>query len=67
MKDIFEYKNGKKLFLHGDGESVLAREAALECPDFKKDCEEECFYEDEVSCYNCRYRRWRQDGFECLK
>ncbi len=67
VREIFEIKNGKKLFLHGDSETELAKEAALSCPDFSKDCDEECFYEDDVSCYNCRYRRWMQDGFECLK
>ncbi len=67
MKEIFEYRNGRKLFLHGDCETELAKEAALSCGAFVRDCDEECFYEDEVSCYNCRYRRWRQDGFECMR
>lgn len=67
MTEIFVYKDGKKLFLHGDDQALLAKEAALTCPNFSRDCDDECFYEEEVSCYNCRYRRWIRMGFQCMK
>ena len=43
-----------------------AAEAAA-CEAFASDCEEECIAEEDVSCYNCRYRRWTRDSFLCMK
>ena len=60
-------KEDRKLFLGGLYEYEKAAVLAVECGRFKPDAEEEQTAEEEVSCYNCRYRRWIQDGFECLK
>lgn len=42
---------------------ILARA----CDQFGPDDEDEHTDMVLVSCYNCRYRRWLTDGFECLK
>lgn len=40
---------------------------AESCPGFHMDVEEELIADELVSCYNCRYRRWTADAFDCLK
>ena len=44
-----------------------ARQAALVCSFFRLDDEDELVSDDELTCLNCRYRRWTRDGFACLK
>lgn len=44
-----------------------AEQAAKACRCFARDDEEECFASEAVTCYNCRYRRWTSDSFECMK
>lgn len=66
MKIWDKGKRGR-LFLPGRDAPEAAAEAALECGGFRRDYEEECFAEQEVTCYNCRYRRWTRDSFECMK
>jgi hypothetical protein len=61
-----EGKRGRR-FLHGTDAPLAAQQAALECGHFSRDYEEECFALEAVSCYNCRYRRWTSDSFECMK
>ncbi|MBE5781417.1 MAG: hypothetical protein E7328_06330 [Clostridiales bacterium] len=56
-----------KVFRFGQEDDAAAEQAALLCGGFIKDYEEECFAEEEVTCYNCRYRRWTADSFECMK
>lgn len=60
-------KEGRKVFLGGFYEYEKAALLASHCVSCKPDSEDEQMAEEEVSCYNCRYRRWIQDGFECLK
>ena len=60
-----EGKRGK-LFLPGREAPAEAEKTALECGKFSTDYEEECFAAEEVSCYNCRYRRWTAESFECM-
>lgn len=60
-----EEKLGKQ-FLHGKTSPELAVIAASDCGRFVRDDEEECISED-CSCYNCRYRRWTKDSFECMR
>ena len=64
---FFVYENGKALFRQTDGAEEKAALAASGCVHFRRDYEEECFYEDEITCYNCRYRRWDREGFQCMK
>ena len=59
-------KSGKR-FLPGRDAPLLAEQAARDCGGFSRDYEEECFASEDITCYNCRYRRWTSDSFECLK
>lgn len=59
-------KRGKR-FLPGRDAPHLAEQAALQCGNYSADYEEECFAYETVTCYNCRYRRWTSDSFECMK
>ena len=59
-------KRGRR-FLPGRDAPREAELAALECGRFSRDCEEECFAYEPVTCYNCRYRRWTSDSFECMR
>ena len=58
--------NNGRLFIPGDDSPALAESAAIECGLFSRDDEDECFYEEPISCYNCRYRRWTSISFECV-
>lgn len=42
---------------------ILARKCAC----FAVDVDDELYSENEVSCFNCRYRRWTRVGFSCYK
>lgn len=57
----------QKLSTYKNDDLEKAHKAAVSCPDFREDCEDECVSDDPVSCYNCRYRRWTYEGFDCLK
>ena len=59
--------NGKTVFAGGKNAFDDAAREAENCPFFSEDCEDELFCDDETSCYNCRYRRWTADRFECIK
>ena len=60
-------KKGKKVFAGGKNSFTEAVYLAENCSSFAEDCEDELVCDDPVSCYNCRYRRWTQDSFECIK
>ncbi|MBR4231651.1 MAG: hypothetical protein IKR95_00395 [Oscillospiraceae bacterium] len=59
-------KRGRR-FLPGREAPDIAAMTAEQCGAFARDYEEECFAEQEVTCYNCRYRRWTRDSFECMR
>lgn len=59
--------NNHKRFLYGKNDHDKAHTVACGCADFKEDCEDECMSDEPVSCYNCRYRRWTQESFDCMK
>ena len=59
--------NEKTVFSGGKSAFDAAEREAENCPFFSEDCEDELFCDDETSCYNCRYRRWTADSFECMK
>lgn len=44
-----------------------ALEIGAECPHYSIDDDDEDYCEGERSCFNCRYRRWLADGFQCMK
>ena len=54
-----------KRFLGHEDWSDAAMHAAA-CDTFLADVKEEQIADKKVSCYNCRYRRWIQDGISCL-
>jgi len=45
----------------------FAAQYAAACTQFQMDVEEELIADDDVSCYNCRYRRWTAASFTCLE
>ncbi len=59
-KNQREFTGGK------EGWRAAARIAAG-CPHFRPDDEDEMTADEEVSCYNCLYRRWTMDSFLCNK
>lgn len=63
----WEEQNGKTVFTGGRNSFDEAASVAQNCRFFKEDCEDELVCDDETSCYNCRYRRWTSDSFECMK
>ena len=55
----------KKDLYEGDRQIVSWRKP---CEDFTEDNDlGECYSEGEVACWNCLYRRWTADGYECAK
>lgn len=62
--------NGKKRFSgnpdHPEVFGVTTRMAG-NCTVFQMDVEDEIVYENQTTCYNCRYRRWEFEGFTCFK
>ncbi len=64
---MWRIENGKAVWTGGKAAWAAAASAASACGAFSPDCEEECIAEEDVSCYNCRYRRWTRDSFVCMK
>lgn len=64
MWQAFDYQ---KRFLYGKNDGEKAHTVAGSCPDFREDNEDECVSDEPISCYNCRYRRWTQESFDCMK
>jgi len=58
---------GEREFSGGKEDWAVAALIAEECPGFKPDDEDEMVADEEVSCYNCRYRRWTVKSFVCCK
>jgi hypothetical protein len=57
---------GNAVFPWGHDAWVFAAQYAAACTLFQTDVEEELIADDDVSCYNCRYRRWTAASFTCL-
>jgi hypothetical protein len=64
---MFIYEGSKKIFDYGINNYSASRDAASCCGSFKEDDEDEQVDSVLVSCYNCIYRRWKKDTFECMK
>ena len=65
--DVWEQTlSRRKRFKHGQDSYGLAAETAGQCGAFVNDDEDEVVCDDDRSCYNCRYRRWTVDSFECM-
>lgn len=64
---VWKNQDGNRYFLGGQEAYDEVMIIAKVCPHFVADYEEEWMAEDEISCYNCRYRRWTVDSFMCMK
>lgn len=62
---LFVYKNKEGLY-EAYTKNHLRRLGEV-CPVFKADVKEEWVFQEVASCYNCRYRRWTEENFTCLK
>jgi len=51
-----------------NGDDLLAAsEIAAKCAVYSMDEDDEDYCEGARTCFNCRYRRWLTDGFECAR
>lgn len=70
VKSYLQSVNGMKKFM-GNPDSLevfeTTQQMACNCPTFQMDVEDEIVYENQTTCYNCRYRRWDSEGFTCFK
>ncbi len=64
---MFRTENNVKLFTFGKEDYHASRKAANLCDYFKADDEDEQVDSELLSCYNCIYRRWTSDSFQCMK
>ena len=64
---MFDVIDGKAVWHGGKADHAEAADTAAACGRFRADCEEECVADEDVSCYNCRYRRWTRGSFVCMK
>ncbi len=46
---------------------IAASEIARRCAAYSIDDDDEDYCEGARTCFNCRYRRWLADGFQCVK
>ena len=69
MKQIVEYGNNFRFrgSLESADDLLAASEIAGECPVYSIDEDDEDYCEGKMTCFNCRYRRWLADGFQCVK
>jgi len=56
----------KRSFRYGQNAPEQAAVCARLCPHFAQDDEDECTADEDVSCYNCRWRRWSATTFTCM-
>lgn len=66
----FTLHNGVRSFLGDSANTEVFNKTvsmAENCPAFQMDVEDEIVFEDETTCFNCRYRRWNPEGFTCYK
>ncbi|QKG28451.1 molybdopterin biosynthesis protein MoeB [Campylobacter sp. RM16187] len=66
--DKFQNFSLDGVFLFGKFSYENARQIAVKCEFFTTDSDEdELVDSDPKSCYNCLFRRWSKESFECLK
>jgi hypothetical protein len=54
-------------FLENEDDYRVASEIAVDCSLYSVDDDDEDYCEGVRTCFNCRYRRWLADGFQCMK
>jgi hypothetical protein len=57
---------GERVFSGSKEDWAVVAQIAENCPGFRPDDEDERIADEDVSCYNCRYRRWTMNSFVCL-
>jgi len=63
-----QYFNRSGEFNFGKSDFLKGAIAAKDCQFFEHDNDEEEEISDtERSCYNCLFRRWTADSFQCVK
>ncbi|SFH10226.1 hypothetical protein SAMN05660649_03870 [Desulfotomaculum arcticum] len=67
MEFWIKNERGQAKFKGGRHDWSQAAQLAANCPHFLPDDEDELVAEEERSCYNCRFRRWTERSFVCLK
>lgn len=50
-----------------DNDWAAGASVANSCEHFKEDVEEECIAQEIISCYNCRFRRFVENGIVCTQ
>ncbi|HOP39822.1 MAG TPA: hypothetical protein PLI53_02140 [Geobacteraceae bacterium] len=60
-------EDGSRKYRGGRNDWSGAANEALRCEWFREDVEEEWVADEARSCYNCRYRRWTEDSFVCIR
>lgn len=63
----FAIEHGQRHFRFGQSDFHSAAACAAVCGRFTWDDDEECMDDITISCYNCRYRRWSQTSFFCMR
>jgi hypothetical protein len=53
--------------IENEEDTLAAVGIAAKCKEYSIDDDDEDYCEGARTCFNCRYRRWLSDGFECLK
>lgn len=69
MRQIVKGGNGFRFlgFIENQEDYVAASEIAGKCAAYSIDEDDEDYCEGTRTCFNCRYRRWLADGFQCVK
>lgn len=65
-KQQFELMSDRWIFRAGLNQYPQSRRVANQCTAFVPDDEDEQIDDEPRSCYNCQYRRWMMNSFECL-
>lgn len=60
-------ETGNRIFTGGQNAPGKAEEQAKACGHFSPDDEDEWVADAFLSCYNCRFRRWTEKSFICMK
>lgn len=68
MDRFFANRASRLVFRYGTADPAKAAEAAEHCEAFAPDTDEGELVAPTIrpSCYNCLFRRWLSDNFECL-
>lgn len=69
MRQVVE-ERGRLIFrgtMENPDDFLAALAIAVQCDAYFIDEDDEDYCEGVRTCFNCRYRRWLTDGFQCLR